>query len=209
MRANTSTLIRAAAITPMALAAALCFAGTANAAVSVNWSCQATVLGLPQTSSMTTSVTGTAPGSVTAGSPVAITIAPGSSTVPTTPVTGVTVVSISNMKMLIPVPANSTYVSSSASGGTHPGTTALVGSNVELTVPGPIPGGSTYTPPAVTINVKASAAGSITSKYAGTSYASPGMTFTTTLKPAIGSNFNAATACYPNPSPTLTTTTVT
>ncbi len=209
MRSNASMLRRAGAITPMALAAALCFAGTAHAAVSVNWSCQATVSSTPQTSSMTTSVTGTAPGSVTAGSPVAITIAPGSSTVPTNPVPLVTVVSISNMKMIIPIPANSTYVSSSASGGTFPGSTALVGSNVVLTVPGPIPGGSTYTPPAVTINVTANAPGSITSNYAGNSYANPGMTFTTTLKPVIGSNFNAATACYPNPSPTLTTTTVT
>jgi dehydratase len=113
------------------------------------------------------------------------------------------------MKMLIPVPANSTYVSSSASGGSVPGSTALVGSNVELTVPGPISGGSTYTPPQVTINVTANAPGSITSKYAGTGYANPGMTFTTTLKPVIGPNFNTATACYPNPSPTLTTTTVT
>lgn len=205
MRSNASMLRRAGAITPMALAAALCFAGTAHAAVSVNWSCQASA----GTSSMTTSVTTTAPGSVTAGSPVAITIAPGSSTVPTNPVPGFTVVSISNMKMIIPVPANSTYVSSSASGGSVPGTTALVGSNVELTVPGPIPGGSTYTPPAVTINVTANAPGSVTTKYAGTSYTNPGMTFTTTLKPPLGSNFNVATACYPNPSPTLTTTTVT
>ncbi|WP_406784540.1 hypothetical protein [Mycobacterium sp. SMC-13] len=140
---------------------------------------------------------------------MAITIAPGSSTVPLNPVPGFTVVSISAMKMIIPVPTNSTYVSSSASGGSVPGTTALVGSNVELTVPGPIPGGSTYTPPAVTINVTANAPGSITTKYAGTGYSNPGMTFTTTLKPLIGSNFNTATACYPNPSPTLTTTTVT
>ncbi|WP_354525979.1 hypothetical protein [Mycolicibacterium sp. 624] len=157
---------------------------------------------------MTTSVTGTAPGSVTAGSPVAITIAPGSSTVPTS-AAGVTVVKISNMKMLIPVPANSTYVSSSASGGTFPGTTALVSGNVVLTVPGPIPGGSSYIPPAVTINVTANAPGSITSKYAGTSYSNPGMTFTTRVKPPIVPEVDLATACYPNPSPTLTTTTVT
>lgn len=200
MRSNTSMLRRAGAITPMALAAALCFAGTAHAAVPVNWTCQAS----GSTSSMTTSVTTTAPASVSAGSPVAITIAPGSSTVPTTAAI-FTIKSISNLKMLIPVPANSTYVSSSASGGSVPGTTALVGSNVELTVPGPIAGGATYTPPVVTINVTANAPGSITSKYAGTSYASPGMTMTTTVT-GLG---NIATACYPNPSPTLTTTTVT
>ncbi|MGY4710390.1 hypothetical protein ACXDF8_12665 [Mycolicibacterium sp. CBM1] len=184
----------------MALAAALCFAGTAHAAVSVNWSCQASVA----TSSMTTSVTGTAPTSVTAGSPVAITIAPGSSTIPST-ASGFTINNVNNMKMLIPVPANSTYVSSSASGGTYPGSTSLVSGNVVLSIPGPIPGGTTYTPPSVTINVTATAPGTVTSKYAGTSYSNPGMTFNTNL-PILG---NVATSCYPNPSPTLTTTTVT
>lgn len=206
MRSNTSTLLRAGAITPVALAAALCFAGTAHAAVvSVNWACQASV----GTSTQTASVTTTAPASVTAGSPVAITIAPGASTVPST-ASGVTINNINTMKMIIPVPANSTYVSSSASGGSVSGTTALVGSNVVLTVPGPISGGTTYTPPIVTINVTATAPGTVTSKYAGTSYSSPGMTFNTNV-PLFG---NIATSCYPNntpapASPTLTTTTVT
>ncbi|MEU4810585.1 hypothetical protein AB0H20_15420 [Nocardia fluminea] len=57
----------------------------------------------------------------------------------------------------------------------------------------------------MTINVTAGAAGtSITSKYAGTSYSSPGMTMTTNVS-FVG---NVATACYPSPSPTLTTTAV-
>ncbi|WP_141867315.1 hypothetical protein [Arthrobacter sp. SLBN-53] len=107
--------------------------------------------------------------------------------------------------MIIPVPANSTFVSTSTSGGTVSGSAALVGSNVVLTVPGPISGGSSFTPPAVTINVTANAPGTITSKYAGTSYSSPGMTMTTRVSPGI----NVATSCYPNPSPTLTTTNVT
>jgi len=75
---------------------------------------------------------------------------------------------------------------------------------VVLTIPGPITGGSSFTPPAVTINVTANAVGSITSKYAGTSYTDPGMTFTTNT--SIG---NVATACFASPNPTLTTTTVT
>ncbi|BBY62050.1 hypothetical protein MHEL_02930 [Mycolicibacterium helvum] len=119
----------------------------------------------------------------------------------------ITITNINSMKMLIPVPANSTYVSSSASGGgSYPGTTSYNSTtgNVELDIPGPIPGGTTYTPPSVTINVTATAPGSITSKYAGTSYSNPGMTFNTKI---LGANI--ATSCYPNPSPTLTTTTVT
>jgi len=208
MRSNTTTLLRAGAVTPVALAAALCFAGTANAAVNVNWSCKGTINGVGQTSSMTTSVTGAAPSSVTAGSPVAITLTPGSSTVPSTVLTIFTVTDIKDLKMIIPVPANSTYVSASTSGGSYPGpaaSTALVGSNVVLTVPGPIPGGSTFTPPAVTVNVTATNPGSVISKYAGTSYTDPGMTMTTDVA-GIGA---IATACYPNPSPTLTSTTVT
>ncbi|RMI30691.1 hypothetical protein EBN03_21080 [Nocardia stercoris] len=85
------------------------------------------------------------------------------------------------------------------------GTVAISGGNVVLTVPGPIAGGTSFTPPAVTMNVTAGAAGtSITSKYAGTSYSNPGMTMTTNIAFFGG----VATACYPNPSPTLTTTTV-
>ena len=210
MRSNTSMLLRAGAVTPMALAAAMCFAGVANAATSVNWSCQGTVAGVAQTSSMTTSVDGTtAPtGSVTAGSPLAITLTPGSSSVPAS-ASGFTVQNISNLKMLIPVPANSTFVSTSTSGGTVSGSAALVGSNVVLTVPGPINGGTSFTPPAVTINVTATAPGTITSKYAGTSYSSPGMTMTTRVTVPIVGGVNVATSCYPDPSPTLTTTNVT
>ncbi|MEV0078379.1 hypothetical protein AB0H58_18410 [Nocardia neocaledoniensis] len=108
--------------------------------------------------------------------------------------------------MTIPTPANSTLVSATASGGTVAGSVSTSGGNVVLTVPGPIAGGTSFTPPAVTINVTAGAAGtSITSKYAGTSYTSPGMTMTTNVS-FVG---NVATSCYPNPSPTLTTTTVT
>jgi dehydratase len=112
---------------------------------------------------------------------------------------------ISNLKMTIPTPANSTVVSATASGGTVAGTVATSGGNVVLTVPGPIAGGTSFTPPAVTVNVTAGAAGTpITSKYAGTSYTSPGMTMTTNVS-FVG---NVATSCYPNPSPTLTTTAV-
>ena len=157
---------------------------------------------------MTTSVDGAAPASVTASSPVAITITPGESTVPSV-ASGFTVQNISNLKMTIPVPANSTFVSTSTSGGDVSGSAALVGSNVVLTIPGPISGGSDFTPPAVTINVTADAPGTITSKYAGTSYSSPGMTMTTRVTVPIIGGVNVATSCYPNPSPTLTTTNVT
>lgn len=202
---SISSLLRAGIIAPVAVASIFCLAAPASAApVSVNWNCRGTILGIGQTSNMTTSVTGTAPSSAASGSAVAITITPGESSVPSM-ASGFTVNNISNLKMTIPTPANSTLVSATASGGTVAGTVATSGGNVVLTVPGPITGGSKFTPPAVTINVTAGTPGTpITSKYAGTSYTSPGMTMTTNVA-AIG---NVATSCYPNPSPTLTTTTV-
>ncbi|MFC8044580.1 hypothetical protein [Nocardia sp. NPDC057353] len=203
---RSTSLLRAGLIAPVAVATVFCLAAPASAnPVSVNWSCRGTVFGIGQTSTMTTSVTGTAPGSAASGSAVAITITPGASSVPSS-ASGFTVNNISNLKMTIPTPANSTLVSASASGGTVAGTVATTGGNVVLTVPGPIPGGSSFTPPAVTINVTAGTPGTpITSKYAGTSHASPGMTMTTNVA-FVG---NVATACFPNPSPTLTTTSVT
>ncbi|MQY26769.1 hypothetical protein [Nocardia aurantia] len=200
-----STLLRAGVLAPMAVATVFCLAAPANATpISVNWACQASIFGIPANSSMTTSVTGTAPASAVHGSAVAITFTSGSSTVPTS-ASGFTVNNISNLKMTIPTPANSTLVSATASGGTVAGTVSTSGGNTTLTIPGPIAGGSSFTPPAVTLNVTAGAAGTpITSKYAGTSYASPGMTVTTNVA-LVG---NVAASCYPNPSPTITTTTV-
>ncbi|MFF0495173.1 hypothetical protein ACFYU5_02100 [Nocardia aobensis] len=202
---SISSLVRAGVLAPVAVATVFCMAAPANAApVSVNWSCKGTIFGIGQTSSMTTSVTGTAPGSAASGSAVAITLTPGSSSVPSS-ASGFTVNNISNLKMTFPTPANSTLVSATASGGTVAGTVATSGGNVVLTVPGPIAGGTSFTPPAVTINVTAGTPGTpITSKYAGTSYTSPGMTMTTNVA-LVG---NVATSCYPNPSPTLTTTAV-
>ncbi len=202
---STSSLLRASILAPVAIATVFCSTAPANAApVSVNWSCQGTILGIGQTSTMTTSVTGTAPSSAASGSEVAITITPGVSSVPSS-ASGFTVNNISNLKMTIPTPANSTLVSADVSGGTVDGTVSTSGGNVVLTVPGPIDGGTSFTPPAVTINVTAGAAGTpITSKYAGTSYSDPGMTMTTNVA-LVG---NVATSCFPDPSPTLTTTTV-
>ncbi|UGT44883.1 hypothetical protein LTV02_16430 [Nocardia yamanashiensis] len=205
MRSIASGLVRVGVVAPMALATVFALAAPANAAgVSMNWSCQGTIFGIGQTSSMSTSVDGTAPSSAAAGSAVAITLTPGASSVPSS-ASGFTVQNISNLKMTWPAPTNSTVVSASVSGGTVAGTVSTAGGNITLTVPGPIAGGSSFTPPAVTINVTAGAAGTpITTKYAGTSYASPGMTMTTKVA-FVG---NVATACYPNPSPTLTTTNV-
>lgn len=202
---SISSLLRVGLLAPVAVATVVCAAAPANAApIDVNWSCQGTVFGISQTSSMPTSVTATAPSSAASGSAVAITVTPGASSVPSE-ASGFTVNNISDLQMTFPTPANSTVVSATASGGTVAGTVATSGGNVVLTVPGPIDGGTSFTPPAVTINVTAGTAGTpITSTYAGTSYTDPGMTMTTNVS-LVG---DVATSCYPDPSPTLTTTTV-
>lgn len=124
---STSSLFRAGFLAPVAVATVFCLAAPVNAApVSVNWSCRGTIFGIGQTSSMNTSVTGTAPGSAASGSAVAITITPGASSVPSS-ASGFTVNNISNLKMTIPTPANSTLVSATASGGTVAGSAGIRG----------------------------------------------------------------------------------
>lgn len=199
---STSSLLRAGVLAPAAIATVFCLAAPANAAtVSVNWNCRAAGIA---TTTMTASITGTAPSTAAAGSAVAITLAPGASTVPSV-VSGFTVNYIKDQTLTFAAPTNSTLVSASVSGGSVAGTVAISGGKVVLTIPGQINAGTTFTPPAVTINVTAGAAGTpITSKWAGTSYTDYGMKQTTNVS-LFG---NVGSTCYPSPSPTLTSTTV-
>ena len=140
---------------------------------------------------------------MTSGSAAAITLTPSTLVAP-----DFVVNHIRNLKTTFPTPANSTLVSATASGGSVAGTVSTSGGNVVLTIPGPIRSGTYFHPPTVTMNVTAGTAGTpITSKYAGTSYTSPGMTMTSNIT-LLGGTTNVATSCYPNPSPTLTSTTV-
>ncbi|MGF6886452.1 dehydratase [Nocardia sp. GAS34] len=203
---STAALIRVATLAPVALISTLCLAGTANAATTINWTCQGTVDGIAANSSMSTSVTGTAPATATAGSAVSVTLTPGSVTVPSN-ASGFTVNNVSNIVMTATV-TNGTANSVTASGGSVAGTAAVSGGNVVLTVPGPISGGTTYTPPAEAIQTTAGASGkTMTVQYAGTSFSSPGMTLTVNVQTPFGAQ-NVATVCYPNPNSALTSTTI-
>jgi dehydratase len=207
MSTTKSALVRVAAIAPVALAATFGLAGTASAAATtVSWTCQGTVDGIAQTSSLSTTVTGTAPATATSGSTVAITLTPGAVTVPST-ASGFTVNSVSNVVITTAAPTNSTLVSATAgSGGT--GTVAVSNGAVVLTVPGPIAGGATYTPAPEDISVTAGTSGqTIQTLYAGSSFSSPGMTLTVNVQTPLGPA-NVATVCYANPNPTLTSTTI-
>lgn len=137
---------------------------------------------------------------------MAITLTPGSVTVPST-ASGFHVNNVSNIVMTTNV-ANGTVTSATASGGSVSGTVSSTSSTVKLTVPGPISGGTTYTPPAENVSVTAGASGkTLTTEYAGTSYANPGMTLTVNVQTPFGPA-NVATACYPNPNAVLTSTTI-
>ncbi|MBU3067166.1 hypothetical protein KO481_37310 [Nocardia sp. NEAU-G5] len=103
---------------------------------------------------------------------------------------------------------NGTANSVTASGGSVAGTAAVSGGNVVLTVPGPISGGTTYTPPTEAIQTTAGASGkTMTVQYAGTSFSNPGMTLTVNVQTPFGAQ-NVATVCYPNPNSALTSTTI-
>jgi dehydratase len=208
MSTTRSALVRAAAITPIVLTTTFCLAGTASAATyTVNWTCQATVGGIAQTSSMSTTVSGAGPATAAPGSAVAITLTPGTLTVPSV-VSGFPLDGISNIVMTIAAPTNSTLVSASGFGGSVGGNVGASNGVVTLTVPGPIAGGTTYTPPAESINVTAGSAGkAIQTRYAGTSYSRPGMTLTINLQGPVGP-VSIPTVCYASPNPTLTSTTI-
>ncbi len=195
------------------LAAAGLAAGPASAAVvPVTMDCQATPpVGSAQTFTLSAGVDGTAPTSVASGSAFTVTLAPTSMTVPSS-VNGYTVKSISNLKLTIPVPANATLTGESLSGGSGYGSgtpsVSASGGNLVATVPGPIAGGSTFTLPALTLDLTAGGSGStVTTQLAGTSYSNPGLTFSASVQASI-LTLTVPTACYPSPNPTLTTTTI-
>lgn len=124
-------------------------------------------------------------------------------------VNGYTVKEVKNLKAKFPIPANSTFVGATLTGGNVPGpapTFAVVGNDVVVSVAGPIPGGATFQIPVVTATLKSGASGTIETRLGGTSYDAPGITFTAVV--TIGFNVNVPVACYPNPSPILTTTTI-
>lgn len=195
------------------LAAVGLIAAPASAAdVPIDLACQATPpIGSPQTMNISAGVDGTAPDTVQSGSAFDVTLAPDAMTVPGS-VSGYTVKSINNLKLSVPVPANATLAGETLTGGSGLGsgtpTVAVSGGNVVVTVPGPINGGSSFTLPTLTLNLTAGEAGNtIETRVAGTSYASPGLSFTASVKVSIFT-VSVPTSCYPSPSPVLTSTAI-
>jgi dehydratase len=187
--------------------------GSASAADSpLSLDCQATPpIVSAETFTIDAGVNGTAPATVAAGSAFTVTLAPDAITVPSS-VNGNTVNNISALKLTAPVPANATLTSETLSGGSGLGsgtpTVSVSGGIITLAVPGPINGGSTFTLPTLNLNLTAGASGgTVQTQLAGSSYSSPGLTFTANVTSSIFT-VNAPTACYPSPNPVLTSTTV-
>lgn len=204
---------RALAITAIAGVATLGVAAGANAGTtSTTYDLQASAAGQTATFTVNASVTDTAPTSVTHSTAFTIKLSIGSVTIPTS-AGGYSVKDIQGIAIKVPVPTNSTYKSGSLSGGTGfgPGTPTVSQASriVTIKVPGPINAGTTVTFPTLTMHLVAGAtAGKVISeKLYGTSYTTPGITFTAVIT-VVGLPVNASVVGYPNPNPVLSKTTI-
>ena len=196
-----------------AVAALGLVSGTASAADSpLSLACQATPpIVSAETFTIDAGVNGTAPATVAAGSDFSVSLAPDAITVPAS-VNGNTVNKISSLVLTAPVPANATLNSETLTGGSGLGSgtpsVSVSGGVISMSVPGPISGGSTFTLPALNLDLTAGASGTtVQTQLAGSGYDSPGLTFTANVTSSIFT-VDAPTACYPSPNPVLTSTTV-
>ncbi|MFJ1767174.1 cyclase [Amycolatopsis sp. NPDC088138] len=208
---KSTTARRSLGVLAVAGAAAAALAAPASAAVvPVNLDCQANapIVG-PQQANLTQGTDVTAPATVAPGAAFDIVVDPAPNTVPAT-VAGFKLKQVKNFALKLPVPANSTYVSSALSGGSGLGsgtpTISVSGGVATLSFAGPIAGGAAFELPTITFHLKAGTSGTIQTKLAGTSYSDPGLTFTSVVNQIF--DISAPTACFPNPSPIFTTTTI-
>jgi len=176
--------------------------------------CQGSAVGQTQTSALSTGVAILVPPTATQGSTFQAKLTADPIIVPTTG-GGYAISNLNTVKVRFDVPAGATFVSASLSGGSNLGSgvpsVALSGSQVVLSIPGNLAPGTTATLPTVTATFTASGAvnTALPWKLSGTSYGSPGITFTARVSgvPLLGS-INVATSCYGSPNPVLATTTI-
>lgn len=191
-----------------AAALAVVSAPQALAATDINFDCQASTPLGNQTSSLVQAVDATAPATVAPGAAFDVVVDPAPGVVPAQ-ANGFTVKNVNTFTLKVPVPSNATLTGIDLSGGSNLGgtpTSSVSGGVITIQFPGPIAGGSTYELPTITAHLTAGASGVIESTLGGTSYANPGLTFTTVVS-FIG-DITAPTSCFPNPNPVLTSTTI-
>ncbi len=203
--------MKLAGIGSLLLVPMLMFASSASAAApqTITYKLRASAAGQSSDFTLDQGVDAAAPASVAPNGALTVTIDPAPNTIPSE-AAGRQVREVKGLALRLPVPANSSFRSASLSGGSGLGgtpTIALQGTDVVLSVPGPIKGGADFELPTVTIELQAGGTGTITTKLGGTSYDAPGLTFTAVVT-VIGFPIDAAAKGYPDPNPVLTTTTI-
>jgi PKD repeat protein len=187
---------------------------TTTAYTPVAKTCQTVASGQTRINANPTGATVTAPTTVAQGSTFQVELTPDPMTVPTEG-EGYPIGWIANVTWRFKIPAGTSYVGATWSGGSGLGTgTITVGQNdddIVLTVPGTLAPGATAVMPKVTATLTATGAvgSSITTQFGGVSYADPSHTFQTRVNgiPFLGS-VTSNSRCYAPVNTVLSTTVI-
>ncbi|MDX6260505.1 MAG: dehydratase [Kribbellaceae bacterium] len=181
----------------------------ASAAVpTASYACRADTKFGKQTFSLRQGVNAKAPANVKAGAgfTMAVDLKPGQ--LPSE-VKGFKLKEVRDLTLRIPVPNNTWFISGRLIGGSGLGSTPTLehsGRVVTVRLGGPVPGGSAYQLPTLSVRLKAGGSGRVVkTTLQGTSFDNPGLTLTATIKWKF-ITIKSPVACYPNPNPTLTRT---
>jgi dehydratase len=187
---------------------ALAGAGARAAVPTASYACRADTKFGKQTFSLRQGVDAKAPVSVRAGAgfTMAVDLKPGE--LPSE-VKGFKLKEVRDLTLRIPVPNNTWFISGRLIGGSGLGSTPTLersGRVVTVRVGGPVPGGSAYQLPTLSVRLKAGARGRVVeTRLQGTSFDNPGLTLTATIKWKF-ITIKSPVACYPDPNPALTKT---
>jgi dehydratase len=116
---------------------------------------------------------------------------------------------VRDLTLRIPVPNNTWFISGRLIGGSGLGSTPTLehsGRVITVRLGGPVPGGSAYQLPTLSVRLKAGARGRVVKTgLQGTSFDNPGLTLTATIKWKF-ITIKSPVACYPDSNPTLSRT---
>ncbi|MDX6281028.1 MAG: dehydratase [Kribbellaceae bacterium] len=178
------------------------------AAPTASYACRADTKFGKQTFSLKQGVDAKAPASVRAGSgfTIAVDLKPGE--LPSE-VRGFKLKEVRDLTLRVPVPNNTWFISGRLTGGSGLGSTPTLehsGRVIAVHLGGPVPGGSAYRLPTLSVRLKAGGSGRVVKTgLLGTSFDDPGLTLTATIKWKF-ITIKSPVACYPDPNPTLTRT---
>ncbi|GGM74473.1 cyclase [Longimycelium tulufanense] len=199
------TLFPAAATAPIAAAAPPAPA----AETTVNYQCRGSAVGQTVEFKLDQDADVDAPATVAPEQQFNIVITPKPNRVPDK-IENYTVKEVRNIKLRVPVPANSTFVSADLSGGAGLNSTPSVsreGDDVIVSLPGPLQGGAEFTLPVTRVTLTSGQQGVIEGKLGGSSFDDPGLTLDAAVQ--VGPfTINAPVSCYPNPNPVRTRTVI-